>query len=403
MARIDQYAEVTSVPAGFELVGNDVTDTSGGTQPNGTVKRITAPNFLKGTVGVVNPSGDTSGAADVAAINEIIANGGVCQLAQAPNSGNPYIVNSPLLPSDGSGLKGMQPWSSSANDTYGPAGGGQSGGTTILALNFSGAAIINMTNATGNQYTGVTLEDFCIEGYATGGTGCHGILIDGAWGAGFIRGVTVHRPDQDCIRFAQDPTSNDLPDEWVVVDTKASAARNGYGIYCDNLADARFVNVNSSENNLDGWYVNWSTNMGLTGCKSENNGGAGFHLTGQGYPNAALNLTGCTTHLNGQDGFLFDNPNSNPNGCYLLSNCYAIDDNQSPGSGTTYSSYRSNGSPARIMASNCFGLGAMYGAYEGGGSYGMCFTGSYLTGTTAATHDDGSNTHALVNQSPVPF
>ncbi len=36
-------------------------------------------------------------------------------------------------------------------------------------------------------------------------------------------------------------------------------------------------------------------------------------------------------------------------------------------------------------------------------SYGMCHTGASLTGLTAATHNGGTNTHALTNQSPVPF
>lgn len=364
---------------------------------------------LLGVGGYVFPTGDESGAADVAAINEVIGNGGVATLVQAPLATVPYFVKSSLLPvpapggnGTGCGIKGAQPWASSLNDSYGPAGSGFSGGTTIYAVSgFTGAAVIDMTNPTGNQYTGVSLEDFCIEGFSTGGSGCHGILVDGAWGAGFIRGVTVHRPDQDCIRFQVDVTSGYEPDEWIVVDTKASGARNGYGIFADNLADSRFVNVNSSENNLDGWMLNWSTNTGLTGCKGENNGGAGFHLTGQGYPDAALNMTGCSTHLNNFDGWLFDNPDGNPNGCYLLANCFSIDDGQA--GGTTYAGYRSNGSSARVMASNCFAIGAAYGAYEGGSSYGMCFTGSYLSGTTAATHDDGTNTHALLNQSPVPW
>jgi hypothetical protein len=356
---------------------------------------------LLGVAAYLFPSGDTSGAADVTAINNVIGNGGVVNLLHAPLAGTPYYVNSPLLPATGSGIKGAQPWSASANDTYGPAGGGASGGTTIYAVNaFSGAAIISMVNATGTQYYGVSLEDFCIEGFSTGGSGCHGILVNGAWGAGFIKGVTVHRPDQDCLHFMANATSGDEPDEWVVTRTKLSAARNGYGVWADNLPDSVFTDVNSSEHNLDGWLLNWSTNTRLTDCKSENNGGAGFHLTGQGYPDAAIHLTGCTTHLNNFDGFFFDNPNTNPSGKYLLANCYAIDDGQA--GGTTYAGYRSNGSPARIMGANCVAYGAAYGAYQGGSASGdMTFTGSSLSGTTAATHDDGSNAVPLASVVPV--
>lgn len=384
-----------------KLAAVDVSDTT--TPPAGSAgsdKWATIGQLL-GVAAYLFPSGDTSGADDVTAINNVIGNGGVVNLLQAPLAGTPYYANSPLLPASGSGIKGAQPWSASNNDTYGPAGGGASGGTTIYAVSgFSGAGIINMTNATGTQYYGVSLEDFCIEGFSTGGSGCHGILIDGAWGAGFIKGVTVHRPDQDCLHFQADVTSGDEPDEWVVTRTKLSGARNGYGAWADNLPDSVFAEVNSSENNLDGWLLNWSTNTRLNDCKSENNGGAGYHLTGMGYPNAALAMTGCTTHLNQFDGWLFDNPNSNPNGQYQLANCFSVDDGQA--GGTTYAGYRSDGSPARIMGANCFAYGAAYGAYQGGSAAGsMTFTGSALFGTTAATGDDGSNAAPLASVVPV--
>lgn len=347
------------------------------------------------------PNNDDTGTADTAMINEVIANNGKCTLLQAPLAAIPYYVSSPLLPASGSGIKGAQPWASSQNDSYGPAGAGYSGGTTIYAVSaFAGAAIIAMINATGTQYSGVSLEDFCLEGFSTGGSGCHGILVDGAWGAGFISGVTVHRPDQDCLHFQADVTSGDEPDEWEVTRTKLSGARNGYGVWADNLPDSVFAEVNSSENNLDGWLLNWSTNTRLNDCKSENNGGAGFHLTGMGYPNAALAMTTCTTHLNQFDGWLFDNPNSNPNGQYQLANCFSVDDGQA--GGTTYAGYRSDGSPARIMGANCFAYGAAYGAYQGGSATGeMTFTGSALFGTTAATGDDDSNATPLANVVPV--
>jgi hypothetical protein len=386
-------------PAG-KIAAVDPADTT--TNPHGSAgadKWLTIGQLL-GVGTYLFPSGDSSGAADVTAINNVIANGGTVKLLQAPLSTTPYYVSSPLLPASGSGIKGAQPWASSQNDTYGPAGSGFSGGTTIYAVSgFSGAGIINMTNATGTQYSGVSLEDFCIEGFSTGGSGCHGILVNGAWGAGFITGVTVHRPDQDCLRFVANATSGDEPDEWTVRNTKLSAARNGNGVWADNLPDSVFTDVNSSENNLDGWLLNWSTNTRLTACKSENNGSAGFHLTGMGYPDAALALTGCTTHLNNFDGFFFDNPNSNPNGQYHLTGCFAIDDGQA--GGTTYAGFRSSGSPARIMGSNCFAYGAYYGAAQAGSAAGsMTFTSSYLAGSGAATHDDGSNAVPLANRLP---
>jgi hypothetical protein len=75
--------------------------------------------------------------------------------------------------------------------------------------------------------------------------------------------------------------------------------------------------------------------------------------------------------------------------------------------GTAYAGFGSAGCLSRVVGTGCVtapdATGAAYGARETTGSYGMCFTGSHLPGTAGVTHDDGSNTNALVNQSPVPF
>jgi hypothetical protein len=79
VGRIDQYAAITVPPAGFEFVGNDVTDETMGA--NGTTKRITAQQLTR----TIWPSGDTSGADDAAAINAAVAalpaSGGTVTLA----------------------------------------------------------------------------------------------------------------------------------------------------------------------------------------------------------------------------------------------------------------------------------------------------------------------------------
>ena len=112
---------------------------------------------------VIAPSGDTSGATDVAAINAALAAGIAVQLLQAPLSA-PYYINAPITPVSQSRLWGAQWWSASFNDYYG-AGAGESGGTVIVATgSFSGAAMINMFNSTTTQYYGVDLAGFTLEG-----------------------------------------------------------------------------------------------------------------------------------------------------------------------------------------------------------------------------------------------
>lgn len=362
---------------------------------NGQNGRLTAPNGIA----TVWPSGNAD--IDTANINAGLANGGTVLLASATLD-NPYLVNKPITPTSGSRLWGAQWWSASNNDDY-SAGIGASGGSVIFAVNFSGAAIIDMTNPTGTQYYGVDLAGFTIEGFATGGSGAHGILVDGAWGAGFIRGVCVHRPDQNCVTFRVNATSGKIPDEWKVSDCKFSGSRNGYGVYAPNLPDSSFDTCNASENDLDNWYFGYCTNTRLDNCKGENSGtGAGFHFGGHNV-GQTLEANGCTTNLNQGDGFLFDNAGSGFLGTYTLTGCRSSNDNQGLTAGLA--GFRSSGCKSRVIGTGCVAVGSnqTYGASEVNGSYGMFFTGSWLTGSSAATHDDASNTHALVNQSPVPF
>lgn len=352
--------------------------------------------------GLLYPSGDTSGATDTAAINAIISAGQTAVLAWTGTNWTggqtPFYVNAPLTPASGATLRGQTPWSAVPSDNYGVAGG-VSGGSVIYAVSgFSGAAAISMANAGGSQSYGVTLEDFTLElgAMPTG----HGILVDGAWGACFMSGVSVNQPDGDCLHFQTDVTTSKAPDDWHVFRCKFSGSAAGYGVWGDNVPDSWFTDCEASENHLDNWYLSFSLNTRLTSCKGENSAaGSGFRLGGQGGAGRFVTLTGCSTHLNWKDGFTFDGSGSgSTSGTYLLANCVAIDDNQA--TGTTFSGFRSAGSVNKVVASNCHASGAAYGASQTGTSAGMTFTGSLLTGATAATHDDGSNASSLVNQAP---
>jgi hypothetical protein len=248
----------------------------------------------------------------------------------------------------------------------------------------------------------VDLAAFTIEGYETSGTGVYGILVHGAWGAGFMNGICVHRPDQDCVRFEVDSGTGNVPDDWRVAGCKFSASRNGYGVYAPSLPDSWFTDCESSENTLDNWYLGFCTNTRLSGCKGENGSATGFHLAGL-TAGETVELIGCTTNLNATDGFLFDNAAGGGLATYLLTGCRSSNDNVSAGAGLA--GFRANGCLARIIGTGCVAIGAnqVYGASAVAASYFMCFTGSWLTGTSAATHDGGTNTHVLANQSPVGF
>ena len=363
----------------------------------------TYPFNSKNYLAYIPPSGDQSGATDVAAINAGLASGGSVQLAKTGSSaGSQYWINAPILPTSQARLWGSQWCSASSFDTYN-AGQGAPVGTIInVAPGFSGAAFIDMYNTTATQFYGVDLAGFYVNGQNYSGAGTHGIRLQGAWGAGFIRGVTIFRCRGDGLHGYFDPTQFNPPDDWQVTNCKFSGC-NGYGVYWYG-PDSWFTDCESSEHSLDAWYLLAGANTRLTGCKGENSNGAGFHLGGMN-AGQTLELHGCSTNLCDHDGFFVDNSWSGGLCTYLLDGCRSSGDGQS--GGTTYAGFRSNGAAARVVGSGCVvvknATGPAYGLSETGTSYGMCFTGSYVEGVTAATHDDGSNTHVLVNQSPVPF
>lgn len=360
-----------------------------------------------GTVGVgkvIAPSNDSSGVTDLANINAGLANGGAVQLLPATLN-NPYFVNGPILPTSQSRLWGAYWWSASANDSYG-AGPGASGGTTIFAVGTQAlqTGIIQMVNPSSSvQNYGVDLAGFTIEGFSTGGTGVDGIHVEGAWGAGFIRGVTVHRPDQNCLSMSVSGASGKVPDSWTVTDSKFSASRNARGVFLPNCPDSTFIGCESSENTLENWGVGACVNTGLTKCRGENSGnGQGFRFYGAG-AGQQITLNQCTTNLNALDGFLFDNSGAGSTSRISLANCHSQNDNQNAAAGIA--GFRSNAFKGSVMGVGCSAIGAQqkFGASQVAISFAMTFTGSFLTGLTTPTNDDASNTHALVNQSPVAF
>ena len=341
---------------------------------------------------LVTPSGDSTGATDVTNINTALAaKKGVFLVPGAT-----YYINSPITPISQSFLSGFQ-WSSASQQDYYGTGAGNPTGAVIQAVNFTGKAMILMENDTYTQYYGVDISGICLIAY--GGampTTSHGIGAYGYWGACFLRGVQVQKPGCDCLHFDESPiVTSGFCDDWQITDCKFSGGRNGHGVnVVNNLADSWFDNCESSENALNGWSLGWVDNTRFSNCKGENNGNNGWSFNGTGSTNPAM-LTGCSSQLNDQNGFLFGGGAAGS--AYVLTGCRSSNNSQSAG---TYAGFRTDGCRSLIMGTGCYATGDAYGAYEASSSYGMCFTGSYFVGSTANTYDDGSNTNALVNQSP---
>ena len=374
-----------------------------------------------GAVAYISPSGDTTGATDKTAINTALTSSGIANLVP----GGHYYINGPIvIPGSLCRIDGGWPYGAAQDDSYGYSGG-QPGGTLITCVGgFTGNAAILMGNSTpGVQYYGVYLNGFTIDmtetvsstGTATVGgnsglTTPMGICVTGAWGACFATGVFIHKSMGDCWYFSADNTTTYVPDDWFIGWCKASGSENQNGFNLQHLPDSWILTCESSEHNTDDWVFGYCSNTRLISCKAENSGGAGYHCTGLGVSSGtpmSMEFIGCTSDLNDLDAWLFDNSGGGGavGSTYVLTGCRSTGDGQA--GGTTYAGFRSAGNLSRVVATGCVSqpntIGPAYGAAETGHSYGMCFTGSYLSGKTAATYDDTSNTHALLNQSPCPF
>jgi hypothetical protein len=375
---------------------------------NGSVPAASLDSATLVNMTAIPPSGDSTGATDAANINSALAAGQAVQLLAAPLSA-PYYINSPIILQSQSRLWGAQ-WAFASNeDSYSAGIGGSVGTVIVMTDTFSGDGAISMPDPGDTQMYGVDLAGFTIEGYEAprgGDTPIYGIHAVGAWGAVFLRGVMVHRTPSDCFRMELSAVSDKIPDEWIVDKCKASASVAGYGFYLHDCADSVFTDCNSSENQLDNWFVNYGVNTRLNDCKGENSkAGNGFHFTGIA-AGEWLGVNGCTTHLNYLNGFLLDNdgPSGGGLGLYTLTGCVS----QADGVAGDQAAFSVQDCNSRVMLTGCVGQLVSTGSYPAyglasTGSFGAAATGSLLQGATAVVYNGGGNTNAPVNQAPYPF
>ena len=308
--------------------------------------------------------------------------------------GMTYNIATPILPQNQSFITGWQ-WNMASQDDNYSGGSGEPTGAVLQALpGFTGPAMIYMPNDTGSQFYGVDISGISLIEFGITST-MHGIYAYGAWGACFLRGLEIQKMHNDCLRLDVSNITGFITDDWQITDCKFSGARNGYGVnIANNIADSWFDNCEASQCALDGWLVGYVNNTRFSNCKGENNGGAGWHFSG-GAGNPCM-LSNCNSQYNNQDGFIWD---SSSKGTYILTGCRSSNDNQS--FGNTYAGFRSVGSAAQIIGTGCYAEDSPYGAAQGSSATGsMAFTGSYLSGSIAPVHDDGTNSIVLANTSP---
>lgn len=202
---------------------------------------VTAASITGAQFAGLKPSGDTSGATDLANINALIGIAGTVYLAPGT-----FYLNGQITPVTG----------------------------TVLQGSGEGATIINQVSTTAhgiyaNNVINVKLRDFTLAGPGSGsGDGIHF--------------------DTSSSAVANCEVSN--------VNVKSFG---GYGVYGNTVITSRFAVVETQVNGLDGFHFTGGTSLSLQACYSNGDAANGYSLTNVSY--AAL--TGCAVD-NTANGYL---------------------------------------------------------------------------------------------------
>lgn len=368
----------------------------------GVTSSLWLSGYASGTTGGViwlAPSGNSS--QDVLNINSCFALG----IKTIYLLCGTFLFNAQINVPVGTGILGAMPVQADGSQSYGNGPIGANLGTIIISNPGAGNAAFNISNTTTTPQGGQVLANFVLEGNGTPlGSGSKGIVLHGLVGAGVLDNVVVHRFDGPNLKIENDAGTGFVPDQWRINRCIFSASRSSFGVQIQDLPDSTITDCLSHGNALADWDIANSTNTKMIGCRGEDGAGIGMNLHGFGTAGQTFELINYGSELNAQDGILFDDGPTHAGsalGTYILTGCRSNGDNV--GGAAAGSAYRSVGCKSRIMMTGCYGSGAKFGANETAISYGMALTGCYMAGTTAATNDDGTNTHALSNLVPVPF
>ena len=277
----------------------------------------------------INPSGDTTGAADTAAISSVLTAGGSPVLVP----GQVYYTNAPLVVPP---LQGISCSGAAGTTAY-------YGGSTAMPL---GGAVIKPTAT----FAGTSIDTQAVAGvivmvsstlgsYATGSgnQAFRGITIDGrsapagtngieAWGPVWgvlIDGCGIYGlPQYGIATSSSTPDgTGKAPDLWRLNATHiAACGSDGFNVN-GGLSDSYFTNCEATGNTGNGWNMT-GANVRWVDCKAEFNHTNGFRIQSQGTGAAGQQgvwMTGCSTDHNYNDGLLYFAANGT--GPLMLSNC----------------------------------------------------------------------------------
>lgn len=334
----------------------------------------------------------TDGGNDATNINTLLSAGKAVELLP----GQVYTVTSSIAVPDGGALMSAF----SAGVTVNDFGGVPFVGPIIRAQPpFTGSGIITFTASVATA--GRLLRGFFIDctPIRTDGLNHHGIYTTGPVYGVTIEDVLIFKASGYGL-FSDNVGGNG--DAWRVYGLKCSACMGAAGILA-NLPDTWWIGCESSEMLTgDGWLVGGGGgNQRFIGCKGENNAGYGWNI--QASVNGPMSFTDCGAQINTLSGwYIHGGINAQ---VIQLNGCRSYGD--ATGAGATDAGLRVAAASQRVQVMNFAtrkadnNLSPAYGVNYISSSFELSCVNCYWEGVTAATHDDASNTHALVNTNPL--
>jgi hypothetical protein len=264
----------------------------------------TVANALIALGDIMTPTGDTTGAADYAAIQGRFSLG-ARTVVLGPGT---FYINQPLTIPPYSALIGA-PATSQVSQAYGGATIAVTSGFTGLTISDSGSvtlkAAIVLLGQTFGSYSTVS-EEQKIRNIQIDGTNApasvHGIQSYGRLQRVQMHQVLISAVTGDGVHHTLDVAGNQ-PDAWTLY--KVFVRFNGGIGFSLRSADSTYIGCLCSNTTGIGWFVNTESNSKFYACRSEHAGdiGWGYVCVNSGNSSGGTLFQGCSTDQSTKHGF----------------------------------------------------------------------------------------------------
>jgi hypothetical protein len=371
-----QFSGTTPASAGMILIGQAVAAQCG---------QFSIGNAIGNSATWIFPSGDTTGATDIARINGALASHSQVHLIPGD-----YYVNAPVsLPSHGV-LTGPPVARSSLYGAVIHATSGFSGNGVIIPAAGGDGYVVDGIALNGASYIAGTL---------------HGVYAAGAAHSVILRHMGIRSFTGDGVHTER---ATNVPFSWELFEVESSN-NAGNGFWATDMTDTSWLNCRAISNGLDGFATNPAdapgANSRFTGCVAETNSGNGWNIQGNG-STMAITMDGCSTQSNAKNG-VYLKTSAAVSAFIQFTGCRFWEDGTAGGGGTNYAGIWCDGitGPAGFMIAGTSiqtqntgtPVHPQYGLYSANCGGHARVSGSLLLGQLDAYHDGGGNVSVVID------